>query len=160
MERIYTLKRRLVDLRADIRDAERDGEDTSLLVEMLTDGELALDRLQTEAEQQARSGHPDWAARVIDELAGAGYEPADSYADLFTPSGHPRPFFRVVDHFADRGWNAVRVLSDTIQFARWSEDDGARLLSVTTSGSIITEARFSVDRHGLRMFTVAAELRP
>lgn len=91
---------------------------------------------------------------VIDHLAAAGYAPLETFDDLAQPRVRAR-----LDHFARRGWDAVRILSDSIQFARWS-DDGAELLSVTPSGSIESEARFSVDRHGLRMFTVAAELRP
>lgn len=96
---------------------------------------------------------PDYSA-LIDELAGAGYAPLDSFDDLTQPRVRA-----TLDHYARRGWDAVRVLSDSIQFARWS-DDGAELLNVTPSGSISSQARFSVDRHGLRMFTVAAELRP
>lgn len=90
---------------------------------------------------------PDWS-RVIDELAAAGYSPADTIEASST-----------VDYFARRGWDAVRHNGDSLSFARWS-DEGARLMTTTLSGVISTEATFSTDRHGLRMFTTAAELLP
>lgn len=88
------------------------------------------------------------SADLIDELAAAGYSPADTIDGSST-----------VDYFARRGWDAVRHNGDSLSFARWSEE-GARLMTTTLSGCIITEATFSTDRHGLRMFTVAAELLP
>jgi hypothetical protein len=90
---------------------------------------------------------PDYA-RLIDELAAAGYSPSDTIEASST-----------VDYFARRGWDAVRHNGDTLSFARFS-DEGARLMLTTLSGCIITEAQFSPDRHGLRMFTTAAELLP
>jgi hypothetical protein len=91
---------------------------------------------------------PDYG-RLIDELAAAGYSPADTFEELSS----------TVDYFARRGWDAVRHNGDSLSFARFS-DEGARLMTTTLSGVIQTEASFSTDRHGLRMFTTAAELLP
>ena len=92
---------------------------------------------------------------IIDELAAAGYWPADD----FDEDGHTYTTSPTVAYFADRGWSDVRVLSDSIQFARF-DDEGFALMTTTHSGCISSEAKFSADRHGMRMFTVAAELRP
>ena len=92
---------------------------------------------------------------IIDELSAAGYCPADDFdevGDTYTTSP-------TVAHFADRGWGAVRVLSDYIQFARF-DDEGFALMMTNHNGCISSESKFSTDRHGMRMFTVAAELRP
>lgn len=91
---------------------------------------------------------PDYG-RLIDELAAAGYSPADTFEELSS----------TVAYFARRGWDAVRHNGDSLSFARFS-DEGARLMTTTLSGVIQTEASFSTDRHGLRMFTTAAELLP
>ena len=94
---------------------------------------------------------------IIDELSWAGYCPADDldyHAHAGTHNTGP-----TVAYVADRGWDAVRVLSDSIQFARF-DDEGFALMTTTHSGCISSEAKFSTDRHGMRMFTVAAELRP
>lgn len=97
----------------------------------------------------------DWAD-VIDELAGAGYGPIDAYCDDHLVQPRTRS---TIEYFAARRWDAVRVLSDSIQFARFG-DEGCKVMSTTMSGCISTEASFSCDRHGVRMFTMAAELRP
>lgn len=90
---------------------------------------------------------------IIDHLSGSGYQPLDAI-DLAQPR-----VARTLDYFHERGWHAARVLADSVQLARWS-DDGAELLNITPSGCIVSEARFSVDRHGLRMFVTAADCRP
>ena len=87
-----------------------------------------------------------------DGLVSAGYEPTHAFGDIFTTS-------KTVRYFEARGWDAVRVLSDSMQFARFS-DEGLELLSTTYSGVINTQASFTTDPHGIRMFLVSAELRP
>ena len=95
------------------------------------------------------------------ELAASGYEPADTYADMFTASGHRRPSAATIAHFAARRWDAVRHNGDTITFARWDTGDNtAHILTTTNAGTISSEATFDLGRIGRRAFLTVAALRP
>jgi hypothetical protein len=85
--------------------------------------------------------------QLIDDLAEAGYSPIDT---IEAPT---------VDYFAARGWDAVRHNGDTLSFVRFSEE-GSKILTTTPSGAIASEASFSADTIGLRMFAAAAAFVP
>lgn len=86
--------------------------------------------------------------QIREGLLAAGYEPTDGFR-----------FSSTVDYFTARGWDAVRHNGDSLSFARF-DDEGLALMTTSLSGVIQTEAKFSGDPHGSRMFVIAAELRP
>ena len=73
---------------------------------------------------------------IIDELSAAGYCPADD----FDEDGHTYNTSPTVAYFADRGWDAVRVLPDYIQFARF-DDEGFALMMTNHNGCISSESK-------------------
>lgn len=90
--------------------------------------------------------------RIRDSLAEAGYCPSDCLESTSLAE-------TTADYYELRGWSAVRSNGDSLSFARF-DDEGLALMITTLSGVIQTEAKFSNDRHGARMFAIAAELRP
>lgn len=121
------------------------------------------ERVYSEGVPKNYDTSPDFD-HVRDELTAAGYHPTSAAHALYLAAGI-LTLAGTVRYYAERGWDAVRVngsdrhAADSISFARFS-DEGAYLMTTTISGSISTQANFSTDRHGLRMFTVAAELLP
>lgn len=94
-------------------------------------------------------------SEIIDQLSGDSFSPADD----FDFPGLDRTIAATVDYFAGRGWDAARSNGDSLTFARFG-DDGCRIMTTTTSGVISSEATFSTDRFGVRMFLQCAALRP
>lgn len=92
---------------------------------------------------------------IIDQLSADSFSPAGD----FDFPGLDRTISATVGYFAARGWDAVRSNGDSLTFVRFS-DEGARLMHTTTSGVINSEATFSADRFGVRMFLQCAALRP
>lgn len=93
--------------------------------------------------------------QLRDELAGDSFAPCDG----FVFDGLDRKIAATIEYFELRGWDAVRSNGDSLTFVRFS-DEGCKLMTTTPSGVISTEASFTNDRLGLRMFTMAASLRP
>jgi hypothetical protein len=101
----------------------------------------------------------DLTEDIIHGLGGAGYGEAWDFAEREEDHGD-RLTSKTATYFAERGWQATRSNGDTLSFARFDLEEGCELMTTTLSGVICSQASFSTDRHGLRMFLVAAELRP
>lgn len=121
--------------------------DTEWTDEAVARLQTALDEVDVDAwAAHNTGGDDDTLPEIIDALCAAGFTPTDDLDAL--------PAW-----IADGPWMAARHQGDTIALVDHT-DSAVALRHFTRSGVLVSEATFTTDRIGLRLFAHAASLWP